>query len=187
MAAPATIFHFKIDLSDLEQGVYEHLDFRVAQHPSESVPYLLTRILAYVLNVSEGADFVAGGLSDPDLAALSASDLVGNLKLLIEIGNPSPRRLHKASKSAPKVKVYTYKNPDVLLRSMQAEHVHRASNIEIYALAPEFLALLATWLDRENMWSVVYADGTLLVNAGTRSAQGELRQLSMSGLGQVKS
>ncbi|MES3037442.1 MAG: YaeQ family protein, partial [Bdellovibrionota bacterium] len=50
MALPSTLYRFKIDLSDIERGVYEQLEFRVAQHPSESLVYLLTRVLAYVLN-----------------------------------------------------------------------------------------------------------------------------------------
>ena len=174
MAAPATIFHFKIDLSDLEHSVYEHLDFRVAQHPSESVSYLLTRILAYVLNYSEGAHFLPGGLSDPDQSCLGATDLTGNVTLLIEVGNPSARRLHKASKAAPKVKVYTYKNPTLLLAAIRAEHVHRVDEIDIYSLDPEFLAVLASWLQRENLWSVVFSQGMLLVNAGNRSVEGEV-------------
>ena len=46
MALGATVHRFQIDLSDVDRGVYEALDLRVARHPSESVPYLLTRTLA---------------------------------------------------------------------------------------------------------------------------------------------
>lgn len=176
MAAPATVFHFKIDLSDLEHSFYEHLDFRVAQHPSESQPYLLTRILAYALNYSKGAHFLPGGLSDPDQACLAATDHLGNITLWVEIGNPSARKLHKASKAAQKVKVYTYKNPDVLLSAMRTEHVHHADQIDIYSFGTEFLSILAGWLERENVWSIVFSDGALLINTGSRSTQGELRR-----------
>ena len=43
MALSATVYHFQIELSDVDRGVYEALDLRVARHPSESTPYLLTR------------------------------------------------------------------------------------------------------------------------------------------------
>ena len=47
MALSATVYHLQIELSDVDRGVYEALDLRVARHPSESMPYLLTRVIAY--------------------------------------------------------------------------------------------------------------------------------------------
>ena len=173
MAAPATIFHFKIDLSDVDRSVYESLDFRVAQHPSESLPYLMTRILAYALNYGD-ASFSTAGLADPDSPALSAPDEFGGVKLWIEIGNPSPRKLHKASKAAKKVKVYTYKNPDALIRTVAAEQVHRASEIELYSFTAEFLEALANTMDRENRWSILNQGGAIMVTVGEKALHGEL-------------
>ena len=46
MALSATVYHFQIELSDVDRDVYESLDLRVARHPSESTPYLLTRVIA---------------------------------------------------------------------------------------------------------------------------------------------
>ena len=46
MALSATVYHIQIELSDVDRGVYEALDLRVARHPSESMPYLLTRVIA---------------------------------------------------------------------------------------------------------------------------------------------
>ena len=66
MALPSKLFRFKIELSDLEKGSYQSLDFRAAQHPSESLTYLLTRVLAYCLSYEEDLEFSAGGLADPD-------------------------------------------------------------------------------------------------------------------------
>ena len=50
VALKATIHHVEIALSDVDRGVYEALDLRVAQHPSETMRYLLTRLLAYSLS-----------------------------------------------------------------------------------------------------------------------------------------
>jgi len=49
VALQATIYRLQIELSDVDRGVYESLDLRLARHPSESMPYLLTRALAYAL------------------------------------------------------------------------------------------------------------------------------------------
>ena len=52
MALTATLYNFDIDLSDSDRGVYETVALRVAQHPSESDEYLIGRVLAYPLNLT---------------------------------------------------------------------------------------------------------------------------------------
>ncbi len=49
MAETATVYQFTIDLADMDRGVYETLALRVARHPSETVEYMLVRVLAYCL------------------------------------------------------------------------------------------------------------------------------------------
>ena len=65
MALTATIYNFDIDLADTDRQVYESLNLRVARHPSESEEYLVTRLLAYLLEYAEGIEF-SRGVSDPD-------------------------------------------------------------------------------------------------------------------------
>ena len=93
MATPTTLYRFQIELSDIQRAVYESLDFRVAQHPSEHMPYLLTRVLAYILNIQDGLGFSATGLHDPDTAAISIVDSFGGFKLIIEIGTPTIKQI----------------------------------------------------------------------------------------------
>ena len=59
MALTATIYNVDIDLADADRQVYETLVLRVARHPSESEAYLLTRVLAYALEYTEGIAFPA--------------------------------------------------------------------------------------------------------------------------------
>ncbi len=103
------LYRFQIELSDIDRSVYESLDFRIAQHPSETAPFLLTRVLAFALCYEQNLEFSPAGLGDPDVPALSSKGLNGVTNLWIEIGNASARKLHKASKSAKEVKVFTYK------------------------------------------------------------------------------
>jgi uncharacterized protein YaeQ len=63
MALTATIYNFEIELADADRRVYESLALRVARHPSESEEYLVTRVLAYVLELTEGIEF-SRGVSD---------------------------------------------------------------------------------------------------------------------------
>src|SRR5579862_1928285 len=106
MALSATMRRFEIALADSDREVYAELDLRVAQHPSESERYLVARVLARVLQHAEGLEFSKGGVSDDTEPALVQRDLRGDLVAWIEIGSPTPDRLHKASKLAPRVVVY---------------------------------------------------------------------------------
>src|SRR5213596_4278552 len=110
MALTATIYNFDIELADNDRRVYESLALRVARHPSESEPYLVARLLAYLLEFAEGIEF-SRGVSDPDEPAISVRDLTGAIKTWIDIGTPDAARLHRACKAALRVAVYTHKDP----------------------------------------------------------------------------
>src|SRR5215472_10630289 len=70
MALTATMYRFRVTLSDVDRAVYENLDFRVARHPSESGRYLVTRTLAYCLSFEEGIAFSKGGARSQRWATL---------------------------------------------------------------------------------------------------------------------
>ena len=178
MALAATLYRFRVDLSDVDRGVYETLDFRTAQHPSETSDYLLTRVLAYALNYEDGLEFAPGGLSDPDQAAILAADAPNSIRLWIEIGNPSAKKLHRAAKSARAVRVYTYKDPEALLADMAANKVYNAERIEVYSFPPKFLGRLAENLARDNRWNVMFSDGSLTVTTGEFSETIEIERHS---------
>jgi uncharacterized protein YaeQ len=168
MAQPSIVRRFEIQLSDSDRGVYEALDVRVAQHPSESERYLVARVLVRALEHAEGVDF-SKGLSVSDEPALWQHDLRGDLLAWIEIGSPSTDRLHKASKLGARVVVYTWKGADELAQEVAAASIHRADEIAIHALDAGVLDALAGLLDRNNRWDLSISGGTLYVNAAGQS------------------
>lgn len=170
MAQPSVVRRFEIQLSDSDRGVYEALDLRVAQHPSESERYLVARVLVRALEHAEGVDF-SKGLAASDEPALWQHDLRGDLLAWIEIGSPSTDRLHKASKLGARVVVYTWKGADELAQAVAAAAIHRADELAIHALDPELLDALAETLDRNNRWDVSISGGTVYLNAGARSLE----------------
>jgi len=175
MAQPSSLHRFQIDFSDIDRGIYKAFDLRLARHPSESETYLLTRLIAYILNDREYLEFSPGGLSDPDAPCIQAATPHGEILLWIEIGNPSARKLHKASKAARQVRVYTYKDVKVLLEEIRGNKVHRAETIQVFSLEAKFLEGLAPALERTNKWSLLHQEGTLTVNIGNASSSCELR------------
>jgi uncharacterized protein YaeQ len=180
MALQATVYRVQIDLSDVDRGVYESLDLRIARHPSESMPYLLTRTIAYALLYEEGIAFSKGGLSSADEAPLSIRDLQGNLRAWIDIGAPAADRLHKAAKASPRVVVFTQHDPRLLLNQAGSQDIHKADRIEIYALDPRFLDQLGALTDRNSRWTLMRNDGVLYVTIGDKTVSGAVTKHSLA-------
>lgn len=166
MAQTATLYNFDIELADVDRSVYETLAIRAACHPSETLEYLLTRVLAYCLEYTEGISF-GKGLSEPDEPALTVRDLTGTLKVWIEVGAPDAARLHRASMAVPRVAVYTHKDPETLLRQWRGERIHRADQIEIYSFDRTMLAEVGEQLGRRTGFSLSVSDQELYLTLGT--------------------
>src|SRR5918995_2360224 len=147
MAQTATIYNVSIDLSDMDRGVYETLDLKIARHPSETAEYMLTRILAYCLEYEEGIELTEG-VSSGDEPALLVRDLTGKVTAWIEVGMPDANRLHRGSKHAGRVAVYTHRDARQLLAQLTGEKIHRAREIPIRAFDRAAIEEVAATLDR---------------------------------------
>jgi uncharacterized protein YaeQ len=147
VALPSTIYNATVELSDVDRGVYETLAVRLAMHPSETIEYMVTRLLAYCLEYTEGIEMTAG-LSDGDEPAIVVRDLTGRITAWIEVGLPDAERLHRASKLAAHVAVYTHRDLRILLRQLEGRRIHRAEEIPIYAFEPAFIDGVASRFGR---------------------------------------
>ena len=175
MALTATIYNFDIELADADRNLYESLNLRVARHPSESEEYLVTRLLAYLLEYAEGIEF-SRGVSDPDDPAIAIRDLTGRITTWIDIGTPDAARLHKAAKS--RVVVYTHKNPDQFLKQLSGEKIHRPDELELYAMDRGLVAGLAARLDRRVAFSISITDREIYLSIGTDTLTGAVTRLT---------
>ena len=179
MALTATMYHFQITLSDVDRGVYEALDLRVARHPSETMRYLVTRTLAYCLSYEEGIAFSKGGLSSAEEAPVSIRDATGVLRAWIDVGSPSAERLHKASKAAERVALFTHVELPLLLREASARPIHRVEQIEVFRLEPEFLDVLERKLDKNSKFEIARSDGHLYLTLAGEALNGTLSPCSL--------
>lgn len=176
MALTATIYNFDIDLSDNDRGVYDSLALRVAQHPSESNEYLIARVLAYLLEYTEGITF-SRGVSEPDEPTISVRDLTGAITTWIEIGTPDSARLHKASKAAARVAVYCHREGAQWLKGLAAAGIHRAEALELYAMDRDLIGALVARLDRRMAFGVSITDRELYVSIGDANITGAITRL----------
>jgi uncharacterized protein YaeQ len=165
VALTATIYTVDIDLADADRQVYDSLALRVARHPSETEEYLLTRVLAYALEFTEGIEF-SRGLSDPHAPAIAIRDLTGAMRAWIDVGAPDAARLHRASKAAPRVAVYTHRDPAQLIARLAGERIHRVEALELYAIDRGLLGALAPRLERRMAWNLAVSDRILYLSLG---------------------
>jgi len=178
MALTATIYNVDVELADADRSVYESLQLRVARHPSESEEYLVTRLLAFLLEYAEGIAF-SRGISDPEEPTIAVRDMTGAIVTWIEIGAPDAARLHKASKAARRAVVYTHKDPDQLVRRLRGERIHRAADLELYAIDRALVTALAARLERRLAFSISIADREIYLSIGKETLTGTVRRLSL--------
>jgi len=177
MALTATIYNLDVQLADTDRAVYESLSFKVAQQPSESDEHMMARVLAYCLEHTEGIGF-SKGIAEPEEPALFVRDLTGALRSWIDIGSPDAARLHKASKAAPRVVVYTHKDPAQLVRALDGERIHRAESLELYALDRQLIAELLTHRDRRTRFDLTVTEGHLYVTVEGETLEGMVERIA---------
>jgi uncharacterized protein YaeQ len=180
MALPATVYRMTINLSDVDRGVYETLELRLARHPSETVKYLLTRVLAYALSYEDGIAFSKGGLSNSDEPPVAIHDATGLLLAWIDVGMPSAERLHKASKAARRVALFTSGDVELLRRDAASRPIHRAEALAIWRFEPSFLAALETYVTRDTTFELVRTEGQLYATIGGAMIEGRIERLAFA-------
>jgi uncharacterized protein YaeQ len=149
MAAGAVIHTFAVQLADVDRGVYEDLALRVARHPSETDAFMMTRVLAYCLELEDGIAF-SEGISTTDEPAVVVRDLTGRLVAWIEVGAPDADRLHHGSKRADRTAVYTHRDPLKVRAAWSGKRIHRAEDIALYSFDPAFVDAAVAVLERRN-------------------------------------
>jgi uncharacterized protein YaeQ len=182
VALGATVHVFTVRLSHVDKGVYDTLELRLARHPSESAEYLVTRLLAYCLEFTEGITFSTKGLSDPDEPAILVRDLTGALRSWIEVGLPEAPRLHKAAKATARVVVYPTRDAAAWLARLAGERIHRAQHIEINLIDTLLLNTLAARLERRMEFDLSVSEGTLYLSLGEETLSGSVEQQRLSNL-----
>jgi uncharacterized protein YaeQ len=159
MALTATMYHWQAELADVDRGVYAPIDLRLAQHPSESMRYMLTRALAYCLCFTEGIAFSKAGIASTDDPPISVRDPTGLLLEWIDVGAPSAERLHRATKAArSSVAVLAHAAGPAAARGGSRRST-RSRRSRCGGSSPAFLDALADRLGRNSKVELTRTDG----------------------------
>ncbi|MBL9105279.1 MAG: YaeQ family protein [Myxococcales bacterium] len=179
MALTATMFHLQVDVSDVDRNFYEALDLRLARHPSESMRYMLTRALAYCLAYTDGIAFSKAGIASTDDPPIAVHDPTGLLLEWIDVGNPSADRLHRATKAARSVSLYTHTALAQLQREAASRPIHKLDSIAVWRLEPAFLDALGPRIDRNTRLELMRNDGQLYATIAGDTVEGSLTRCSL--------
>jgi uncharacterized protein YaeQ len=177
VALTSTIYNASVELNDVDRGVYESIALRLAMHPSETMEYMATRVMAYCLEYTEGIEMTAG-LSDGDEPAIVVRDLTGRITAWIEVGLPDADRLHRASKLAARVAVYTHRDIRILLGQLEGRRIHRAEELAIYSFAGDFIRELAAHFERRTAISLSVTERHLYLDINGHALATVLEQHS---------
>src|SRR5688572_26626442 len=108
---------------------------------------MLTRFLAYALEYTEGIELTEG-VAAGDEPAVIVRDLTGRVTAWIEVGMPDAARVHRGSKLAGRVAVYTHRNVQQVLAELNGKKIHRAAEIPVYDFGRGFIESAAAVLER---------------------------------------
>jgi uncharacterized protein YaeQ len=167
MALTSTMYSFEVELSDSDRDVYTSFKLNAALHPSETLEYMLLRVIGFCCEYEEGLVF-SRGLGESEEPAIWAHHLDGKPKKWVEIGSPEADRVHKASKTGAAVAVYSHRLNAALLETYRKKKIHRGENIFIYGVPRKFLEELSGALDRRNELTVARSEGVLYLSIGGR-------------------
>lgn len=177
MALPSTVYRASIELSDMDRGIFEHLQATVARHPSETEERLVARLLAFALCYEPELAFTKGiGAGDePDLWVRGPD---GRTTLWVEVGLPDPERLVKASRHAARVVLLAAGSSR---RRWEEQHLPRLAalpNLTVVGLDHVFLRGLAERLERSVSWTLTLTEGTLYLTVGGETLETTLVRLA---------
>jgi len=168
MALTATMHQLSIELADIDRAVYETLDLRVARQPSETLEYMLMRVLAYCLEFTEGIEMTEGVAAGDDPAVL-VRDMTGRITAWIEVGMPDAARLHRGSKLAGRAAVYTHREIRQVLSQLAGQKIHKADEIPLYGFDRRFVDEVVALIDRRNEVSLSVTERELYFGIGGKT------------------
>ena len=107
MAIKATVIKLDLTISDMDRDYYQQHNMTMAQHPSETEQRLILRTIAFTLFAREDLQFTKG-LSDDSQPDLWQKNLIDDIELWIDLGQPDEKRIRKACHKAKQVIILSY-------------------------------------------------------------------------------
>lgn len=107
MAIGASIYKVDVNLSNLNDHIYEDYSLTMAKHPSENEQRLMYRLISFLYCSTPKLEFTKG-ISTQDEPELWEKDYSGDINTWVELGLPELKRVKQACGKSKRVIVFTY-------------------------------------------------------------------------------
>lgn len=176
MAEKPSIYKLTLGLSDMDRNVYCNYNLTIALHPSETIERMMVRILAFCYSAAENLSFARGlsAAEDPDLWLKHDN---GSILEWIEVGQPSPDRLKKASSQSLAVKVFSYGRGLPVWWKTHAAAINALPKVSIHYFAADELQELCKLADRTMNFTVVITEAIAYVASASENVAVNLHKM----------
>ena len=176
MAEKPTIHKLNLTLSDMDRHVYGDYNLTIALHPSETIERMMVRILAFCYRAAENLTF-ARGLSSPEDPELWLKHDNGTILEWIEVGQPSPDRLKKASSQSTGVQVFSYGRGLDMWWKTNGAAINALPKVEIHYFDADELQALCALADKTMSLTVTITETIAYVSSATENVTVSLRDM----------
>ena len=164
MALRATIYKAELQIVDMDRNYYADHALTVARHPSETDERMMARVLAYGIYAQDGIAFTKG-LFDVDEPEVWVKNLVGEITLWIDLGQPDEARIRRACSRADQVVVLCYTSSCELWWKPIASKLTRLTNLTVLQLPAATSQALAALAERSMRLQCMIQDGEIWLNS----------------------
>lgn len=176
MAEKPTIHKLNLTLSDMDRNVYGDYNLTIALHPSETIERMMVRILAFCYRAAENLSF-ARGLSAADDPELWLKHDDGRILEWIEVGQPAPDRLKKASSQSIAVKVFSYGRGLDMWWKTNAAAIKALPKVTIHYFDADELQALCALADKTMSLTVTITETIAYVSTATQNVAVTLQEM----------
>ena len=173
----------RLQLADVDRGIYINRQISLAQQPDEPDEHVLLRFLCFVFFYDEG---IADGdgwslIAEPDILI---RDLTGELTTWIEVGAPAQiKRLVRAlgrNKDGRTIALFGNRSEALALRKeLRSHRARNQDKLELILVSDELLQGLERVGSRSMAWSATISDGALFLDCDGEILEGSIQRLSM--------
>jgi uncharacterized protein YaeQ len=183
MTLAPTLYDFQVSLSQVDRSIDQpQLSFKVARHPSETMPRLWLRVLAYCWMWEERMTF-GKGLGEPDSPDLECRDYTGLVTRWIRVGKADPIKLQRAVDQNPHAKVSVLFESVERLEAFVAEareaKATRVAKAELAAVDAELLRALSAFDSRRIKLSLTFVGDHVYAECEGQSFDGPLTRATL--------
>jgi uncharacterized protein YaeQ len=162
----------------MDRNVYGDYNLTIALHPSETIERMMVRILAFCYRAAENLTFTKG-LSSTDEPDLWLKHDNGTILEWIEVGQPAPDRLKKASGQSQAVKVFAYgRGMDVWWKT-NAAAINALAKVDINYFAADELQALSALADKTMNLTVTITEKIAYVSTATENVAVTLLEMEI--------